>query len=110
MTLQTSDTPVLDLLFEMNAASIEAAGLDPERLFLVRLAALIAVDAPAASYMLNLPAAAESGIDALRIRSILAAVAPIVGGPRVASATVNILRGLEIDLELAELQQRSAAE
>ena len=108
MTMQTSDTPVLDLIIKMNLDSVEAAGLDAERLFLVRLAALVAVDAPAASYLFNLGPATDAGIDAYQIRGILAAVAPIVGTPRVASATMKIAQALEIDLEMAELEAESA--
>ena len=51
------DTPVRDLLEVMTAASIEASGLDARSLMLVRIAALVAVDAPPASYLLNLMAA-----------------------------------------------------
>ena len=40
-----ADTPVLDLLASMTADSIEASSLDPETLMLVRIAALVAVDA-----------------------------------------------------------------
>ena len=54
MADSTTDTPVLDLLASMTADSIEASGLDPETLMLVRIAALAAVDAPPVSYALNL--------------------------------------------------------
>jgi 4-carboxymuconolactone decarboxylase len=43
------ETPVLDLLASMTAESIEASSLDPQTLMLVRLAALVAVDAPPVS-------------------------------------------------------------
>jgi hypothetical protein len=41
MAEQRTDTPVLDLLANMTAASIEASSLDPETLMLVRIAALV---------------------------------------------------------------------
>ena len=47
MTEQMSETPILDLLATMTAASIDVSGLDEQSLMLVRLAALVAVDAPA---------------------------------------------------------------
>ena len=47
----------------MTADSIEASSLDPETLMLVRLAALVAVDAPTISYLMNLEAASELDID-----------------------------------------------
>ena len=97
----TTDTPVLDLLAGMTAASIEASSLDPETLMLVRIAALVAIDAPPVSYAFNLEAAGDLQIDPEQVRGVLAAVAPIVGTARVASATGNIVRALEL-AELAE--------
>ena len=76
-----TDTPVLDLLGKMNADAIEASSLDVEALMLTRIAALVAVDAPPASYLLNLGAASEIGIDAKQIRGVLTAIAPIEGTP-----------------------------
>jgi 4-carboxymuconolactone decarboxylase len=97
------ETPVLDLLAGMTAASIAASSLDPNTLLLVRIAALVAVDAPPVSYLMNLQAAEEIGLDAERVRGVLAAVAPIVGTARVASATGKIVEALAIDLEIAEI-------
>ena len=94
MTEQMSETPISDLLATMTAASIDVSGLDEQSLMLVRLAALVAVDAPPASYLLNLGAASEMGIDEGRVRDVLAAVAPIVGTTRIVSATGNIARAL----------------
>ena len=99
-----TETPVLDLLGKMTADSIEASSLDAEALLLTRIAALVAMDAPPASYLLNLGAASEIGIDADRIRGILTAIAPIVGTARIASAIGNIARALGIALEMAELE------
>ena len=103
MSTQT-ETPVLDLLKEMTKDSFEATTLDPKELMLVRIAALVAIDAPPASYMLNLEAASELGIEAEEVRGILIAIAPIVGTPRVVSAVGNIVRALGIALELEELE------
>jgi 4-carboxymuconolactone decarboxylase len=104
MAGSTTETPVLDLLAGMTADSIEASSLDTETLVLVRIAALVAVDAPAASYLLNLGAASEVGLDAEQVRGVLAAVAPIVGTARVASATGNIAKALDVAIEIAELE------
>ena len=95
------DRPVLDLLAAMTADSLEASSLDPAALMLARLAALVAVDAPPSSYLLNL-AASEAGLDAESVRGVLLAVAPIVGTARVASATGNIARALGVAIEIAE--------
>jgi 4-carboxymuconolactone decarboxylase len=102
MTNSTSETPVLDLLASMTADSLTASSLDPQALMLVRLAALVAVDAPPSSYLLNLEAAGEVGLDAESVRGVLAAVAPIVGTARVASATGRIVKALSVAIEIAE--------
>ena len=48
------DTPVLDTLADITAASVEHNSLPPRELMIARLAALIAVDAPPASYLATL--------------------------------------------------------
>jgi len=102
--LASSETPVIDLMASMTADSIEASSLDPETLALVRIAALVAVDAPPVSYLMNLAVAGELGVDAEQVRGVLAAVAPIVGTARVASATGNIASALEVAIDVAELE------
>ena len=87
MADEVVERPVLDLLASMTADSLEASKLDPDTLMLVRLAALVAVDASAASYLLNLGAASELGFGAEEIQGVLTAVAPIVGTARVVSAS-----------------------
>ena len=99
-----TETPVLDLLASMTADSLEASSLDAETLMLVRIAALVAVDASPASYLLNLGAANDLGIDAEQVRGVLAAVAPIVGTARVTSATGSIVAALGVAIEVAELE------
>ena len=101
---ETTDTPILDLLASMTAGSVEASSLDPTTLMLVRIAALVAVDAPPVSYAFNLEAAGELEIDAEQVRGVLAAVAPIVGTARIASATSKIVRALALELDVAELE------
>jgi 4-carboxymuconolactone decarboxylase len=107
MPESTSDTPVLDLLASMTADSVDASSLDAETLMLVRIAALAAVDAPPISYLLNLEAASELDIDAEQVRGVLAAIAPIVGTARVASATGRIVEALAVAIEVAELDEQS---
>ena len=104
MTESTTETPVLDLLGRMTADSLDASSLDAQTQMLVRIAALVAVDAPPVSYLLNLGAASEVGIDAEQVRGVLTAVAPIVGTARVASATGNLVAALGMALEVAELE------
>ena len=103
MADQDSDSPILDLLMTMNMAGIEASSLDAQSLMLVRMAALVAVDAPPVSYMLNLEMAGEVDVDAEQIEGMLAAIAPIVGSARVASAAGKMVRALGLEISLAEL-------
>ncbi len=102
-----TETPVLDLLQSMTADSIAASSLDLETLALVRIAALAAVDAPAVSYLLNLEAASQVGIDGEQVRGVLAAIAPIVGTARVASATGKIVDALDVAIEVAGFEAQS---
>ena len=106
---ETSETPVLDLLAGMTTASIEASSLDAQTLMLVRIAALVAVDAPSVSYALNLGVAEDLEIDPEQVRGVLAAIAPIVGTARIASATGNIVQAIELELEVAELESEEQA-
>jgi hypothetical protein len=111
MPEQTVETPVLDLLARMTRDSIEASSLDAETLILVRIAALVLVDAPPVSYALNLEAAGDLEIDPERVRGVLAwrlrrSSAP----PGSLPATSKIARALELELEIAELEAETEAE
>jgi alkylhydroperoxidase/carboxymuconolactone decarboxylase family protein YurZ len=97
-----NESPLLDTVVEMNASSISHAGLSTRDLMLARLAALAAVDAPPASYLMNLRAAADAGLTAEDMRGVLTAVAPIVGTPQVVNAAGNITRALGVALALEE--------
>lgn len=75
-----------EFLAALNLASVEASGLDPETLMLIRLAVLAAIDAPAASWSANLEIAAETELSFEQVRGTLVAIAPLIGTPRVVSA------------------------
>ena len=105
--MATSEAPLLDLLKDMTANSLDATSLDEQTVMLVRLAALVAVDGPPVSYAMNLEAAAEVGLDAEQVRGILAAIAPIVGTAKIVSATTSIAQALALEIEIAELANQS---
>ena len=107
MAEQTSDAPILDLLTTMNVAGVEASSLDPQSLMLVRIAALVAMDAAPISYILNLKMAGDVDVDAEQIEGLLAAIAPIVGSARIASAASKLVRALELEINLAELDAQA---
>jgi hypothetical protein len=104
---QPTETPVLDLLATMTASSLEASSLDAATLMQVRIAALVAADAPPASYLMNIGAAGEAGVDAEAVRQVLIAIAPIVGTARVMTALGNIVRALGLALDIADLTDES---
>jgi hypothetical protein len=99
-----NDTPVSDTLLVMTAASLENSDLSPRELMIARIAALVAVDASAASYAFNAIPAADSDITLDDVEDILVAVAPIVGTASIVSATVNIAEGLGFVVALAEAE------
>jgi len=105
MSESSSDAPVLDLLASMTAASLETSTLDLDVLMLVRIAALVSVDASPASYLMNLRSAGEVGLDDEAVRGVLAAIAPIVGTARIVSATTKIVRALGLAIEVAQMDE-----
>jgi hypothetical protein len=67
---------------------------------LVRIAAMVAVGATATSYVLNIGAAADSGITLEDAQGVLSGVAPIIGTTRVLAASTNIADALGFALDL----------
>jgi hypothetical protein len=106
------DTPVLDTLADMTAASIERSTLSAREHMLARIVALIAVNAPPVSYLLNAGTAADVGITLQDVQGALVAVAPIVGTPRIVTASANIATalGFAVRVAEAELEAQAAAE
>jgi hypothetical protein len=103
-----SDTPVLDLTAQMTALSIEQSTLDAKGTMLARLAALVAADAPPVSYLANIGAAGDVGLEMDDVQGVLIAVAPIVGTARVMTAAGNIARALGIAVAVVEEELEAA--
>jgi hypothetical protein len=97
-----TETPVLDTLTDIIAASLEHNTLPPRELMLVRIAALIAVDAPPASYLANAGPAADSGVTGEDIQAVMIGIAPVVGTPKIVSSAGKILRALGLEIMAAE--------
>lgn len=102
--MAVGEAPVLEALADINAVSIARTEMDEASLVAIRLAALVAVDAPVASYLLHFGPAAEAGVTLEDAQDILVAVAPIVGTARTLSAAGRIVEalGLAIDIALGE--------
>jgi alkylhydroperoxidase/carboxymuconolactone decarboxylase family protein YurZ len=76
----------------------QLSGLDARTFSLVKIAALIALDAPPASYAWQIANALEEGATPEDILGVLKAVAPQVGGPRVIAAAPEIMLALGLAL------------
>jgi alkylhydroperoxidase/carboxymuconolactone decarboxylase family protein YurZ len=107
--MQNTEQPVLDLLAEMTSASLERSTLDPQTLMQVRLAALVAVEAPPMSYLANLAIASDVGVTIDQVQGVLTAIAPIVGTTRVVAATGGILRALDMAIAVGEEEDEAEA-
>jgi hypothetical protein len=101
-SVANGEAPVLEQLVAMNLDSMALSGLDELSYSLVRLAALVAMDAAPVSYLINLGLAAESGMTLEQARGTLVAIAPLVGSARVASAAGNILRAYGLEAALTD--------
>lgn len=99
--MATGSAPVLEALAEINAVSLSRTELDARSLMLVRLAALVAVDAPAMSYLLHIGPSMDAGLTVEDAEDVLVAVAPIVGAPRAAAAAAKISEALDVAIEVA---------
>jgi alkylhydroperoxidase/carboxymuconolactone decarboxylase family protein YurZ len=75
-----------------------ATGLDERTSALVKIAALIALDAPPASYGWQIANAVEAGVSAEDLLGVLRAVSPQVGGPRVVAAAPEVMLALGLSL------------
>jgi 4-carboxymuconolactone decarboxylase len=84
----------LDLRAQLQASS----RLDERSYALVKIAALIAMDAPPASYVWQVANALAEGATPEDILGVLIAVAPQVGGPRIVAAAPEIMIALGLTL------------
>ena len=71
--------------------------------------ALVASNAPAVSYALNLAVAGELGWTRTTYAALLTAIAPIVGTSRVAEATGRIAVAIGVAIEVAEAEYAAEA-
>jgi 4-carboxymuconolactone decarboxylase len=87
---------VLEALAQMNTGFVGSGELDERTTLLIRFAALVALDAPAQSYLVTLTLADRSGITRETVQAALIALAPVVGGPRIISAAANMQQAVRI--------------
>jgi hypothetical protein len=89
-SLHSGFSSVGDVLMKMNDTNQAESGLDMRTYLLVRLAALAASDAPAASYALLITMTEDEDISLNDFAGVLVGIAPVVGGPRVAAAAERL--------------------
>jgi alkylhydroperoxidase/carboxymuconolactone decarboxylase family protein YurZ len=85
-------------LSELRESLRQGSGLDPRSFSLVKIAALVAIDAPPASFIVQVRMALDSGASPRDILGVLTAIAPQVGIPRVVAAAPEIMIALDLDL------------
>jgi alkylhydroperoxidase/carboxymuconolactone decarboxylase family protein YurZ len=100
--LAMGDVGALGEAFELREAAQEGSGLDPRSFALVKIAALVALDCPPASYLWQVTNALDAGATAEQILGVLRAISPQVGGPRVVAAAPEIMVSLGLSLPVGE--------
>ena len=96
--LAMGDVEVLGEALELREAARENSGLDARTYALVKIAALVALDSPPASYLWQIANAIDAGVKPKDILGVLRAVAPQVGGPKAISAAPEIMVALGLSL------------
>ncbi|HEY5018293.1 MAG TPA: carboxymuconolactone decarboxylase family protein [Streptosporangiaceae bacterium] len=96
--LSTGNVDVIEEGLQMRERWREESGLDPRSYALVKIASLIALDAPPASYLWQVSNALEAGATPGEILGVLRAISPQVGGPKVVAAAPEIMISLGLSL------------
>jgi 4-carboxymuconolactone decarboxylase len=96
--ISIGDLNILETAIGMRELGLEGSGLDARSYALVKIAALIALDAPPASYAWQIGNALEEGVTPEEILGVLRAVALQVGGPKVIAAAPEIMLALGLAL------------
>ncbi len=89
---------MLESAVGLREVDLAASGLDGRTFALVKIAALVALDAPPASYAWQVSNALSQGATPEDITGVLRAVAPQVGAPRVVAAAPEIMLALGLPL------------
>lgn len=97
--ISSGKSDFLERALGFREADRELSGLDPRTFALVKIASLIALDAPPASWVWQLGNALADDVTPEDILGVLVAVAPQVGGPKVIAAAPEIMLALGLDEE-----------
>ena len=96
--LAVGDQTVLDEVLMFRESEQAATGLDGRTFALVKIAALVALDAPPASYLWQVANALDAGATPQEMLGVLRAIWPQVGGPRVMAAAPELMLALGLEL------------
>jgi 4-carboxymuconolactone decarboxylase len=96
--LARGDLEFLGEAVELREAARQNTGLDSRTFSLVKIAALVALDSPPASYLWQVANALDAGATPEDILGVVRAVAPQVGGPRAVAAAPEIMVALGLSL------------
>jgi alkylhydroperoxidase/carboxymuconolactone decarboxylase family protein YurZ len=96
--LAAGDMDVIEDGLRLREQWQQASGLDARTFSLVKIASLVALDAPPAAYLWHVSNALEAGATPGDILGVLRAVAPQVGGPRVVAAAPEIMLSLGLSV------------
>lgn len=99
--LAGGNSDVFKLAMAMQAENLEESGLDARTYSLVKLATLVALDAPGVSYLLQTALALDNGVTPSDLVGLLVAVGPQLGQPRIVAGARNIALALGISEEVA---------
>jgi alkylhydroperoxidase/carboxymuconolactone decarboxylase family protein YurZ len=97
--ISAGDLDILEDAVGLRELNREGSGLDGRTFALVKIATLIALDAPPASYAWQIANALEEGVTPEDLIGVLRAVAPQVGGPRVVAAAPEIMLAMGLPLD-----------
>jgi alkylhydroperoxidase/carboxymuconolactone decarboxylase family protein YurZ len=101
LSLALNDEPSVRSALMLEASPRTECALDPRTQALVRLVALVALDAAPASYGWSVDAALAAGATVDEIVGTLIAVAPVVGMARVVAAAPALASAIGYDIDSA---------
>ena len=96
--LALGDPDLLAAGLEVRAEWKERSGLDARSYALVKLAAIMALDAPPASYLWQVSNALDAGATPEDLLGVLIAIAPQIGGPKLVAAAPELMVALGLSL------------
>ncbi len=96
--LTLGDPDLLAAGLEVRAEFQAKSGLDARSYALVKLAAIMALDAPPASYLWQVANAIDAGATPEDLVGVLIAIAPQIGGPKLVAAAPELMVALGLSL------------